>query len=59
MSEEDRYALQLLQNSNSVVDGHYQVALPWRPGVPQLKSNYEQARVRLSFLKRRLMKDSL
>ena len=58
MSKEDRYALQLLQNSKSVVDGHYQVALPWRPGAPRLKNNYEQARVRLSYLKRRLMKDS-
>ena len=58
MSKEDRYALQLLQNSKSVVDGHYQVALPWRTGAPQLKNNYEQARVRLSYLKRRLMKDS-
>ena len=58
MSKEDRYALELLQNSKSVVDGHYQVALPWRPGAPQLKNNYEQARVRLSYLKRRLMKDS-
>ena len=58
MSKEDRYVLQLSQNSKSVVDGHYQVALPWRPGAPQLKNNYEQARVRLSYLKRRLMKDS-
>ena len=58
MSKEDRYALQLLQNSKSVVDGHYQVALPWRPGAPRLKNNYEQARIRLSYLKRRLMKDS-
>ena len=36
--------LQLLQNSQSVVDGHYQVALPWKPGAPQLKNYYEQLR---------------
>ena len=57
MSKEDRYALQMMEKSKTIVNGHYQVALPWRPGAPHLEDNYEQAKVRLSYLKGQLLKN--
>ena len=54
LSKNDRYALKLMRNSKTLVDGHYQVALPWRPGAPQLNNNRNQALIRLSYLRRRL-----
>jgi len=45
MSKEDRYALQVMQESEALVNGHYQVALPWKPKAPQLTDNREQAQV--------------
>ena len=54
LSKNDRYALKLMRDSKSLVDGHYQIALPWRPGAPQLNNNRNQALIRLSYLRRRL-----
>ena len=59
MSKEGRYALQMVEKSEIIVNGHYQVALPWRPGAPHLEDNYEQAKVRLSHLKGRLLKNPM
>ena len=39
MSGEDRRALAILENSARLVDGHYQLALPWRYRPPSLKDN--------------------
>ena len=39
LSKEDRYALHIMKNSKALVDGHYQLALPWKPGEPRLKDN--------------------
>jgi len=39
MSGEDRRALTILENSAPLVDGHYQLALPWRYRPPSLKKN--------------------
>ena len=39
MSSEDRQALAILENSACLVDGHYQLALPWRYKPPSLKNN--------------------
>ena len=59
MSRYDRYALQVMDRSTTLTeDGHYQIALPWRPGAPQLNSNKSQAMIRLAYLKKRLEKDS-
>ena len=59
MSKEDRYALQMMEKSKTIVDGHYQVALPWRPRASHLEDNYERAKVQLSHLKGRLLKNSM
>ena len=59
MSRNDRYALRIMKDSTVLTeDGHYQLALPWRPGAPQLESNKNQAAVRLAYLKKRLEKDA-
>ena len=34
-------------------NGHYEEEMPWRPGAPNLSSNYSQALVRLGQLKRK------
>ncbi|XP_077967672.1 uncharacterized protein LOC144421939 [Styela clava] len=39
MSKEDKYALQLMEDSVEIVDGHYQLPLPWKPGCPDLPDN--------------------
>ena len=57
MSKNDRYAMKILEESQQYKDGHYQVGLLWRPGTPNLKSNYQQALHRLQTSKRRMQKD--
>ena len=59
MSKEDRYALQMMEKLKTIVNGHFQVALPWRPGAPHFEDNYEQEKVRLSHLKGRLLKNPM
>ncbi len=56
-SIEDLRALEIMENSLTMVDGHYQVALPWREECPSLPNNKEAAERRLNSLKTRLMKD--
>ena len=58
MSKNDRYALKLMQDSKRLIDGHYQLSLPWRPGAPSLKSNYPQALQRLKCLQNRFEKNA-
>ena len=58
MSGEDRQALAILENSACLVDGHYQLALPWRYKPPSLKNNRCVALRRLQFLEKRFQKDS-
>ena len=57
MSKNDRYAMQILEESQQYKDGHYQVGLLWLPGAPNLKSNYQQALQRLQTLKQQMQKD--
>ena len=57
LSKEDRYALQVMENSKKFENGHYEIALPWRPGSPQLQDNRAQALSRLASLKRRFDKN--
>jgi len=56
-SKEDRYALSLLDKSVTLKDGHYELALPWKPGTPNLPNNKPLATRRLSHLQQRLNKD--
>jgi len=58
LSKEDRYALSLMKQSKVIRNGHYEVAMPWRPGAPNLSSNYPQAFIRLEQLKRKFEKNA-
>ena len=57
MSIEDRRALAIMENTVRKVDGHYQIALPWRYQSPCLPNNRSMAERRLRLLQNRLKKD--
>ena len=56
-SVEDRKALGKMEGTIAKVEGHYQVALPWRSANPRLPNNKFVAVNRLNHLKKRLEKD--
>ena len=56
-SVEDRKVLGKMEGTIAKVEGHYQVALPWRSANPRLLNNKFVAVNRLNHLKRRLEKD--
>ena len=47
----------MMEESLKRVDGHYQVALPWRRNLPCLPNNKETAAQRARTLKKRLLRD--
>ncbi|XP_077971336.1 uncharacterized protein LOC120346540 [Styela clava] len=57
MSKEDKYALQLMEDSVEIVDGHYQLPLSWKPGCPDLPDNRSVAMKRLKYIERKLKSD--
>ena len=57
-SVEDNKALRVMEDSVKLVDGHFQVALPWRKDPPDIPNNKIMAERRLRFLRNRLMKDT-
>ena len=57
MSVEDRVALTLVSSRQRLVDGHFEVPLPWKPGHGLLLSNKILAEKRLSYLRRRMLRD--
>ena len=57
MSIEDRRALAIMESMVQVIDGHYQLSLPWKYENPSLPNNRAMAVKRLDLLKRRLEKD--
>ena len=54
MSKEDERALNIMQSTVRLIDGHYQLGLPWKHKTPCLPNNRSVAERRLHFLKRRL-----
>jgi len=57
MSQEDKKALTILEESAELRNGHYEIALPWKVFPPDLPSNKIVADHRLGLLKKRLIKD--
>ncbi|XP_028404802.1 uncharacterized protein LOC114527367 [Dendronephthya gigantea] len=57
MSMEDRKALSIMESSAKLVNGHYQIALPWRYGIPNLPNNRSMAEQRMKSLQWRLKKN--
>jgi len=58
MSTEDRKALAIMEGSIKKVNGHQQIALPWRDDNPNLPQNRLMAETRLHGLQRKLLSDS-
>ena len=56
-SKEGGMMYRLLQDKATLVNGHYQLPLPWRPGFRFLPNNRQMALQRLSCLKKRLAKN--
>ena len=56
-SKEDKRALELLEKSTKLVDGHYEVGLPWAEDNATIENNYFSAHSQFCSLERRLQKD--
>ena len=56
-SIEDKKALEKMERSQKMVDGHYQVALPWRTDPPYLPNNRSMVERRAALLRKRLLRD--
>ena len=57
MSQNDRKALEIMEESVTIQNGHYEIALPWKSYPPNLPNNRGQAERRLELLKKRLRKN--
>ena len=56
LSVEDRRVYNLLKRSIKLVDGHYELPLPWR-NEKEMPDNKTMAKIRLNHLKRKLQKN--
>nr|CAB3263161.1 uncharacterized protein LOC104265735 [Phallusia mammillata] len=56
-SREDRKTYGIMQKNVKMVEGHYELPLPWRESSACLPDNKPMAERRLTYLKRRLEKD--
>ncbi len=57
MSQNDRKALDIMQNTAKLTKGHYEIALPWKNYPSCLANNKSLAQHRLKLLRRRLEKN--
>ncbi|XP_073237808.1 uncharacterized protein [Porites lutea] len=57
LSQDDKRALVIMEDSAELRGGHYEVALPWKVFPPDLPNNKIVAEHRLGLLKKRLLKD--
>ena len=57
MSRQDKQALNIYEESARLVDGHYQIAIPWKCPPPDLPNNKPLAEHRLNLLRKKLLKD--
>ncbi|XP_071956811.1 uncharacterized protein [Antedon mediterranea] len=58
MSRNDLQALQMMQESTKLKNGHYQVSMPWKSPPEEFPNNKAVALKRLNLLKSRLIKES-
>ena len=56
-SIEDKRALEMMEQSLKVVNGHFLVGPPWRTNPPYLPNNRLMVKRRAAFLKKRLLRD--
>ena len=57
LSQNDKRAFEVMQETTVLQDGHYTIVLPWKNDLPYLKNNRGLAEHRLRLLKKRLFKD--
>ena len=57
LSQNDKRALEIMQETAMLENGHYTIALAWKDDPPCLKNNRSVADHRLRLLKKRLLKD--
>ena len=57
MSIEDRIAKQIMVETTTLKDGHYQIGLPFKHDPPHLPDSLPTARKRLEYLKSKMVKD--
>ena len=57
MSQNDKRALNVMESTAKLTNGHHEIALPWKNYPPCLKNNKSLAENRLKPLKRRLERD--
>ena len=53
---DEQTALKVAGETQKVVDGRYEIGIPWRKGEPEFKDNFEMAYTRLQNLEKSLMK---
>ena len=58
LSQNDKRALEIIQDTATLPDGHNTIALPWKDYPPCLKNNRSLVEHRLRLLKKRLLKNS-
>ncbi len=59
MSQNDKKALKIMENSIKLHNGHYMIALPWKDYPPRLQNNRSLAEQRLNTLKKRLEREPI
>jgi len=59
MSQNDRRALDIMESTLKISNGHYEIALPWKNEPRRLQNNKSQAEQRLHLLKKRLQRDAI
>ena len=57
MSLEDQEALKRMENSEQIVDGHYETGMLWKSVTPWLPNNKQMVEARLHSLKRKLQRE--
>ena len=57
LSQNDKRALQIMNETATLKNGHYEIALPWKTNPPCLDNNKTVAQHRLRLLQKRLSKD--
>ena len=57
LSQNDKRALEIMNETATLMNGHYEIALPWKNDPPGLENNRVIAEHRLKMLKKRLLKD--
>ena len=59
MSQNDQRALNIMEGTVKLSNGHYEIGLPWKNNPPHLENNRPRAENKLEMLKKGLRKDAI